>query len=120
MSTWPRPVVHFQIHAKDRKKLEEFYRQLFEWEMQGHEALPVTVIDPGRGGPVEGVGGDIIESDRAPGVAIYVQVHSLAESLQKAEALGGKAVSQPFDVPGGPTIAHIEDPEGNFIGLVQQ
>ena len=28
--------------------------------------------------------------------------------------------SSVFDVPGGPTVARIADPEGNQIGLVQQ
>ena len=26
---------------------------------------------------------------------------------------------EPIDVPNGPTIAQIEDPEGNLVGLVQ-
>jgi predicted enzyme related to lactoylglutathione lyase len=34
--------------------------------------------------------------------------------------LGGTVISQPFDVPGGPTIAAIEDPERNPLVLVQQ
>jgi predicted enzyme related to lactoylglutathione lyase len=27
---------------------------------------------------------------------------------------------EPFDIPGGPTLAGIKDPEGNQITLVQQ
>jgi predicted enzyme related to lactoylglutathione lyase len=34
--------------------------------------------------------------------------------------MGGQTVMQPFDVPGGPTIAQFRDPEGNLIGLVKQ
>jgi hypothetical protein len=29
-------------------------------------------------------------------------------------------VAEPFDVPGGPTLAGITDPEGNPVMLVQQ
>jgi len=42
------------------------------------------------------------------------------EILARVPALGGTVVSSPFDVPGGPTIASIEDPEGNPLVLVQQ
>jgi len=44
----------------------------------------------------------------------------LNETLRKAEEMGGRAVLQPFDVPGGPTIAQMADPEGNLVGLVKQ
>ena len=120
MSDWPRPVVHFQILAKDRPKIEAFYRELFDWDLAVNEAVGVTTIPPGKGPPVEGIGGTILQSDRAPAVAVYIQVADLAASLRKAGELGGKALTEPFDVPGGPTIAHIEDPEGNFVGLIQQ
>lgn len=43
----------------------------------------------------------------------------LRESLLLADRLGGKAVLQPIDVPNGPTLAQIEDPEGNLVGMVQ-
>ena len=49
-----------------------------------------------------------------------MQVLDLVETLKKAEALGGAAIAQPMDVPGGPTIAQMADPEGNVIGLVKQ
>ncbi len=35
-------------------------------------------------------------------------------------ALGGSVLRDPFDIPGGPTLAWIADPEGNRITLVQQ
>lgn len=74
---------------------------------------------PGVGPPVEGVGGVFLQGD-APGVSIYVQVADLRETLEKAELLGGKKVLDPIDIPNGPTIARIQDPEGNFVGLLQQ
>ena len=49
-----------------------------------------------------------------------IQVLDLKASMAKAESLGGAIIAQPFDVPNGPTVARIADPEGNHIGLVQQ
>ena len=53
-------------------------------------------------------------------VTFYVQVVDPYETLKKAESLGGKTVMPPRDVPGGPTMAQLADPEGNVIGLVKQ
>ena len=119
MPEWPRPVVHFQIHAKDKAKQEAFYREMFDWDITQNEGVPISVIGPGKGPPIEGVGGSVIQTDRAPTVALYIQVANLGASLKKAEQLGGKAVMPPIDVPNGPTIAQIEDPEGNLVGLCQ-
>jgi predicted enzyme related to lactoylglutathione lyase len=65
------------------------------------------------------VGGGIAQGD-GPRVMVYVQVVDPIETLRLAEELGGRSVMQPMDVPGGPTIAQLEDPEGNRVGLVKQ
>jgi len=116
----PRPVVHFEIHGKDRKKLGEFYRALFEWELDPQDAMNYTMVGPGVGGPPEGVGGGIAQTEAAPMVTVYVQVLDLDETLRVAESMGGKTVMPPMDVPNGPTIAQLQDPEGNVIGLIKQ
>ena len=41
-------------------------------------------------------------------------------SLARAQELGAGLVAEPFDVPGGPTLAAVQDPEGNPLVLVQQ
>ena len=114
-----RPVVAFQIRGKDPQRLAEFYRELFGWDIAAANAMGIFSIPPGIGGPVEGVGGHILGAE-APGVSIFVQVLDLNETLRRAEEMGGRAVMQPFDVPGGPTIAQMADPEGNLVGLVKQ
>ena len=53
-------------------------------------------------------------------MTLYVQVRDLRGSLTKAAELGATIVVEPFDVPGGPTLAAITDPEGNPLMLVQQ
>ena len=114
-----RPVVAFQIRGKDPQRLAEFYRELFGWDLASANPMGIISIPPGVGGPVEGVGGHILAAE-APGVSIFVQVLDLNETLRKAEEMGGRAVMQPLDIPGGPTIAQMADPEGNLVGLVKQ
>jgi predicted enzyme related to lactoylglutathione lyase len=113
---WARPVVHWEIVARDPERQAAFYRELFNWEIA---AGPIMQIPAGLGGPEPGPGGHIRRGDD-PAVLLYVQVRDLRASLEKAGQLGGAVVTEPFDVPGGPTIAAINDPEGNALGLVQQ
>lgn len=113
---WARPVVHWEIQARDAALLRRFYSEMFNWSVGDG---PIMMIGPGVGGPAPGPGGHIMAGEH-PGVVLHVQVLDLRASLEKAETLGGKALSQPFDIPGGPTVARIADPEGNAIGLVQQ
>lgn len=76
-------------------------------------------IPAGLGGPEPGPEGHIRQGDRS-GVSLYVQVRDIRESLARAVELGGVLVAEPFDLPGGPTLAAVDDPEGNPLVLVQQ
>ncbi len=114
-----RPVVHFEILGKDSKRLKEFYASLFGWKIDSNNPMNYGMVEPGIGGPEEGLGGGIAQGD-TPSVIIHVQVVDLNEPLATAEEMGGKAVMQPMDIPDGPTIAMIEDPERNTIGLIKQ
>jgi len=112
---WARPVVHWEIQARDPEALRAFYAEMFNWQIGDG---PIMLIPAGIGAP-EMISGHIMRGD-APRVVLYVQVRDLGESIDRAKALGGAQTAEPFDVPGGPTIAGIADPEGNRIVLVQQ
>lgn len=115
---WQRPVVAFEIRAKDAKVMRAFYREMFNWKIEENDFY--ARIPSGVGGPVTGVGGGITPNAASPGVSLFIQVRDLRASLEKAEQLGGKKTADPFDVPSGETIAQIADPEGNLVGLIQQ
>ena len=115
MTDWARPVVHWEIEARDPERQRDFYRDLFNWNISDGG---VMWIDAGFGGPEPGPAGHIRGSDRS-GLTLYVQVRDLEASLEKAAELGGAVVFEPFDVPDGPTLAAITDPEGNPVTLVQ-
>ena len=113
---WARPLVHWEIVARDPVAQAEFYRAMFHWDIADGPIMPVA---PGLGGPEPGPGGHIRAGEQSR-VVLYVQVRNITESLERVSALGGRATSDPLDVPGGPTIAFVEDPEGNPLALVQQ
>src|SRR5881296_3024233 len=102
---WPRPIVHWEIVASDPERQRAFYRDLFNWDIGDG---PIMQIAAGLGGPEPGPAGHIRQGDRS-GVSLYVQVRDLRASLTRATELGGTALSEPFDIPGGPTLALISD-----------
>jgi predicted enzyme related to lactoylglutathione lyase len=115
---WARPVVHWDIQARDPERIRGFYARMFTWDIDG--TAPVMAVPAGIGGPPpEALSGHILKSERS-GITLYVQVRDLRESLARTVELGGTVLNQPIDVPNGPTIAGIADPEGNRIVLVQQ
>jgi predicted enzyme related to lactoylglutathione lyase len=119
MATWARPVVHWEIQARDPERIRAFYESMFEWKMAPGPVPSIVNIDAGIGGPEPGPAGHIQPGDVAR-VVLYIQVADIRASMQQAEQLGGAVLVQPFDVPGGPTVARIADPEGNQIALLQQ
>jgi uncharacterized protein len=113
---WARPVVHWEIVAKDPARQADFYRKLCHWDISEGALMQIPA---GLGGPEPGPAGHIRQGEHS-GVSLYVQVRDLRASVDLAAELGGRIVMEPFDVPNGPTIAYIEDPEGLPVALVQQ
>ncbi|MBF6599256.1 MAG: glyoxalase [Dehalococcoidia bacterium] len=109
-------VVHFEVLGKDGKKLQQFYGSMFDWNVDANNPMQYGLVNPGDAGLGGGIGGT---QDGGPQVTFYVEVPDLAAALTKAESLGGKKISEPMEVPGGPTLAHFADPDGNVIGLMQ-
>jgi predicted enzyme related to lactoylglutathione lyase len=109
-------MVHWEIVARDAEAQAAFYRELFNWDVGTGR---IKDIPPGLGGPEPGPAGHI-RPGREPSIALYVQVKDLRHALDRAKRLGATITAEPFDVPGGPTLAGITDPEGNRLVLVQQ
>ena len=108
-----RPVVHFEIGCRDRVRTAEFFSKLFEWNMQ--ESGPATLIDTGAGG---GINGHMTALGHEPHnyVTVYIDVDDVQSYLDKAVALGGKALLPVITLPQG-QFSWFADLDGNTIGL---
>lgn len=108
------PVVHFEVTGKNPKELQKFYHDAFDWEFEdvmGDYAMAHPRSDSG----IEGGIGPANGSDH---VTFYIGVDNISKALEKVKGLGGSVMSEPMEVPGGPTIAMFRDPEGHEVGLV--
>jgi predicted enzyme related to lactoylglutathione lyase len=108
------PVVHFEIGCKNSEKTQEFYKQLFDWEIDPQG--PAAMINTGSS---TGIMGHIMALGHEPHnyITVYAQVESLEASLKRAGELGGKTLVPPQEVPGMGHFAWISDPEGTIFGL---
>ena len=90
----PNPVVHWEVNGRDGKRLQEFYRGLFDWHVDANNPMNYGLVDTHAGG----INGGIGASD-SPRVTFFVEVDDLQAYLNKAERLGGKAVMPPTEIP---------------------
>lgn len=110
-------VAWFEVTGKDGPKLQQFYRQLFDWQIQ--DAGDGSGYGLVQAGP-KGIGGGIgpAQDGGAGAVTFYVEVDDPATYLSKAEKLGGKTIVPPTEIPNfGLTFAFFSDPEGHLVGL---
>jgi len=119
-----RPVVHFEIIGKDGDKLNAYYAELFDWEIDSNNPMKYGMVtresnktqsgDLGIGGGV-GQGPDGYEGH----VTFYVAVPDVEAALQKAEELGGRRVMGPEKIMDMVTLGQFKDPEGHVVGVVE-
>jgi hypothetical protein len=110
----PHPVVHFEIGCREQGKTSEFFSNLFDWTIE--QAGPAAMISTGGL-----IGGHITALGHEPHqyVTFYVGVDDVQAYLDKAVALGGKALLPVIKIPTG-EFSWFSDPEGNMIGLFKQ
>jgi predicted enzyme related to lactoylglutathione lyase len=121
-----RPVVHFEVMAKDVDALRTFYGELFDWKIDTDNPMRYGLVSaddnaPGSSGWT-GIGGGIGQiPDGHEGYAtFYVDVDDVEAALQDAVRLGGQRVVGPMEVMDGLTIGMFTDPEGHLVGLASR
>lgn len=112
-----KPVVHFEITSPNAKKLNKFYADLFEWNVQPVPDMPYAMVETKAGKGIDGGIGDSETGEST--VTFYVEVDDPQAYLDRVEKLGGKTVVPVTEVPGVVTFAQFADPQGNRIGLVK-
>lgn len=107
-------VVHFEIGSRNAGRLAAFYHALFGWTFDMTDpAYPVVADTDG------GLGGGIMQlpADVPPYVTVYVSVENLADTLHRAEDVGGDTIVKPMRIRDIGEFAMFIDPEGHVLGL---
>ena len=115
-------VVHFEIAGKDGKKLQEYYAELFDWNIDADNEFGYGIVarEDNTNADGIGIGGGISSGPEGyeGHVTFYVEVPDVEAALAKAESMGGTRVMGPDEVMQGLTIGLFTDPEGHVIGVM--
>jgi predicted enzyme related to lactoylglutathione lyase len=94
-----QPVVHFEVIGKDASKLQQYYSELFGWQIDADNPMSYGMV--AREGNVNpegiGIGGGVGTGPEGyeGHVTFYVEVPDVEAALAKAESLGGTRVWGP-------------------------
>ena len=117
-----QPVVHFEITGKDGEKLQGFYSELFDWNINADNEFGYGIVDREQNLSDDGIGIGGGVSGGPEGydghVTVYVQVPDVEAALAKAESLGATRMMGPDVVMESLTIGLFTDPEGHVIGVM--
>jgi predicted enzyme related to lactoylglutathione lyase len=112
----------FEIPVRDLERAQRFYETLLGRPMRrepmGPQVLSVFTYDEGRPGGALLSGPEVAPPSRE-GTVVYLDASpSLDAALERAATLGAKLLCPKITLPDGMgAFAHIEDSEGNRVGL---
>ena len=110
-------ICYVEIPAIDIDASVRFYKEVFAWQIRQRGNGSIAFDDT-----VGEVSGTWVPGRRAatePGLLIYIMVDSVAATIDKVTANGGKIV-QPIGMDAPEITARFGDPAGNVFGLYQQ
>lgn len=112
----PHPVVHLELHTRDREGAGDFYSRLLGWPVERVEAGGGSYLALAPGGRF---GGGIVECETScPLWLPYVEVEHISEVTRRAAQLGASVVLEPREGPRG-WRSIVASPEGGGIALWQ-
>jgi uncharacterized protein len=124
------PVVHFEMPAKDRIRMSEFYTKAFGWETQllGEEmgnyvTVATAETDENRMVKVPGAinGGFYPVTPDMPAQypSVVIAVDDITEAMQHVTEAGGIIMGEPVIIPGVGSYVSFMDTEGNRVSMLQ-
>lgn len=123
-------VVHFEMPADDRKRMADFYSEVFGWEpkffgedMGNYVTVTTTDID-NNGRPVNpGAinGGFFQRNENMPAncPSLVIAVDDIDEHVHIVNKAGGTVLGKPVDIPGIGKYVSFRDTEGNVCSILQ-
>lgn len=107
---------HFEIAARDARKLKAFLESVFGWKItdDGSEVLPISGEDAGINGHILGWP----HEGHPTYLTFYVKVDNIQATLDKVTRAGGTVIVPETEIPGGGgRFAQFTDPEGHILGV---
>ena len=124
------PVVHFEMPAKDKKRMVEFYSKVFGWtsqdmgsDMGDYSVMHTSEVDekthfPKEPGRING-GFFPKSKDSAQHPSVVIAVDDINEHVKIVKTAGGQVLGKPVMIPGVGKYVSFIDTEGNRLSMIQ-
>ena len=111
------PIVWWELATQDEEKSVQFFRDVFEWDLQFNERAGFYMMRH----PAQMDGGGVFTLKRAklPFLALYIEVEDLQAMRDKVEAYGGRITEEPNEISPGNWICLFTDPSGVEWAMIQ-
>jgi predicted enzyme related to lactoylglutathione lyase len=112
-------VIHFEICAKDLNRASEFYKNVFEWDIQDWGGMETyRLVNTGKS-EEPGINGGLMMTNVQDfqGTINTISVSDIDKFIEKIEASGGVIVRPKTAIPGVGYQAYCRDTEGNMFGI---
>jgi predicted enzyme related to lactoylglutathione lyase len=108
-----------ELMTTDIDGAKSFYSEMFNWELEDmNKDMPYTMAKV-DGQEAAGLMPMPPEAGKMPPMwGGYVTVDDVAASAKQAEALGGKVLMEPRDIPEVGRFCVISDPQGATLSLI--
>ena len=130
------PVIHFEMPAKDKRRMRKFYETAFGWqteqlgkEMGEYVLVTTTELDektglPKRPGTIDGGFYQRTDDPLTQHPSVVIEVDDIKEALKKVQEAGGRVLGglepgKPDNIPGVGLYASFIDTEGNRVGMLE-
>jgi predicted enzyme related to lactoylglutathione lyase len=132
------PVIHFEMPAENKKRMAEFYTNVFGWKIQqlGPEMGEYMVVStsetddktmrPKEAGMINGGFYQKSSDPVSNHPSVVIAVENIRESMKKVSEAGGKILGgdpkkpgEPGDIPGVGLYCSFIDSEGNRVSMLQ-
>jgi predicted enzyme related to lactoylglutathione lyase len=117
-------VVHFEIPFDDADRARDFYRDVFDWQINPMPELNYTIVSTGptteEGMPTEPgyIGGGVMQREAPVSTPVLtLGVDDIDAAIVSIEKHGGSAVGEKLTVGEMGFAAYFKDSEGNLMGL---
>ena len=130
-NTKMNPVVHFEMPFEDKKRMSDFYSNVFGWktQMMGSDFAEYVVVSttetdektqrPKVSGAINGgfFKKEKSKPDQIPSVVI--SVNDIKEHMKMVKEAGGEVLGEPVEIPTIGWYVSFRDTEGNRVSLLQ-
>jgi uncharacterized protein len=124
------PVVHFEMPAKNKTRVAEFYTKAFGWnmvqlgeDMGGYVMAQTAETDSNNmvktPGAINGGFFDYRDEELYKVPHVVISVDDIEASTKAVVDAGGKIEGEPMDIPGIGKYVSIRDTENNIVGILQ-